>query len=321
MANNRDGSKVRCSFCGKTQDQVRRMVAGPNAYICNECVLICQEIVSDDVESVGAHGEIEIKKPQEIKDVLDQYVVGQEAAKKALSVAVYNHYKRIRFMNGKKNDVELQKSNIVMLGPTGCGKTYLAQTLAKILNVPFAIADATSLTEAGYVGEDVENILLRLIQAPITTSSTLSAASSTSTRSTRSPASRRTVDHPRRQRRGRTAGAFKDHRGYGPVRSTAGWTQTSAAGVHPDRHHEHPVHLWRRVRRHRQDHREAPNCPAPTLGFGAEIREPVKRTDEELIAGHSEGSGEVWTDPRIGWPNPMCLASLQIPRRGALSRS
>ena len=155
MANNRDGSKVRCSFCGKTQDQVRRMVAGPNAYICNECVLICQEIVSDDVESVGAHGEIEIKKPQEIKDVLDQYVVGQEAAKKALSVAVYNHYKRIRFMNGKKNDVELQKSNIVMLGPTGCGKTYLAQTLAKILNVPFAIGD---------VGEDVENILLRLIQ-------------------------------------------------------------------------------------------------------------------------------------------------------------
>ena len=164
MANNRDGSKVRCSFCGKTQDQVRRMVAGPNAYICNECVLICQEIVSDDVESVGAHGEIEIKRPQEIKDVLDQYVVGQEAAKKALSVAVYNHYKRIRFMNGKKNDVELQKSNIVMLGPTGCGKTYLAQTLAKILNVPFAIGDATSLTEAGYVGEDVENILLRLIQ-------------------------------------------------------------------------------------------------------------------------------------------------------------
>ena len=165
MANNRDdNNKVHCSFCGKSQDQVRRIVAGPNAYICNECVLLCQEIVSDDVESVGAHGEIEIKKPQEIKEVLDQYIVGQEAAKKALSVAVYNHYKRIRFMGNKKSDVELQKSNIVMLGPTGCGKTYLAQTLAKILNVPFAIGDATSLTEAGYVGEDVENILLRLIQ-------------------------------------------------------------------------------------------------------------------------------------------------------------
>ena len=167
MANKEDfnnGNPIRCSFCGKTQDQVRRLVAGPNAYICNECILLCQEIVSDDVDSVNACGEIEIKTPQEIKEVLDQYVVGQEAAKRALCVAVYNHYKRIRFMDNKKNDVELQKSNIVMLGPTGCGKTYLAQTLAKILNVPFAIGDATSLTEAGYVGEDVENILLRLIQ-------------------------------------------------------------------------------------------------------------------------------------------------------------
>ena len=164
---NKDDFKrmVRCSFCGKTQDQVRRLVSGPNnTYICNECVLLCQEIVSDDVESVGRSGEIEIKRPQEIKDILDQYVVGQEQAKKALCVAVYNHYKRIRCMGNKKSDVELQKSNIVMLGPTGCGKTYLAQTLAKILNVPFAIGDATSLTEAGYVGEDVENILLRLIQ-------------------------------------------------------------------------------------------------------------------------------------------------------------
>ena len=167
MANkdNFDKQRVRCSFCGKTQDQVRRLVAGPNAYICNECILLCQEIISDDVDSVNSSGEIEIKTPQEIKDVLDQYVVGQEEAKKALCVAVYNHYKRIRYMRDpKKSDVELQKSNIVMLGPTGCGKTYLAQTLAKILNVPFAIADATSLTEAGYVGEDVENILLRLIQ-------------------------------------------------------------------------------------------------------------------------------------------------------------
>jgi ATP-dependent Clp protease ATP-binding subunit ClpX len=156
---------VRCSFCGKTQDQVRKLVSGPNnTYICNECVLLCNEIVSDDVESIGRAGELEIKKPQEIKEILDQYVVGQEQAKKALSVAVYNHYKRIQCMGNKKSDVELQKSNIVMLGPTGCGKTYLAQTLAKILNVPFAIGDATSLTEAGYVGEDVENILLRLIQ-------------------------------------------------------------------------------------------------------------------------------------------------------------
>ena len=163
--NNNNNNRIRCSFCGKTQDQVRRIVAGPNAYICNECVLLCQEIVSDDVDTVSSRGELEIKRPAEIKEILDQYVVGQDAAKKALCVAVYNHYKRIQHMQaGNKADVELQKSNIVMLGPTGCGKTYLAQTLAKILNVPFAIGDATSLTEAGYVGEDVENILLRLIQ-------------------------------------------------------------------------------------------------------------------------------------------------------------
>ena len=167
MANSRDNIKkqVRCSFCGKTADHVRRMISGPNnTFICNECVLLCNEIVSDDVESIGGAGEPQIKTPREIKEILDQYVVGQEQAKKALSVAVYNHYKRIRCMGNKKSDVELQKSNIVMLGPTGCGKTYLAQTLAKILNVPFAIGDATSLTEAGYVGEDVENVLLRLIQ-------------------------------------------------------------------------------------------------------------------------------------------------------------
>ena len=164
--NNNNRRTVRCSFCGKTQDQVRKLVSGPNnTYICNECVLLCNEIVSDDVESIGMTGNLEIKKPAEIKEILDQYVVGQDSAKKALAVAVYNHYKRIQCMGNRKSDVELQKSNIVMLGPTGCGKTYLAQTLAKILDVPFAVADATSLTEAGYVGDDVENILLKLIQA------------------------------------------------------------------------------------------------------------------------------------------------------------
>jgi ATP-dependent Clp protease ATP-binding subunit ClpX len=154
---------VKCSFCGKAHDQVRRIVAGPGVYICDECVLLCQEIVADDVDMISERGAMTLKKPSEIKEVLDQYVVGQEYAKKALSVAVYNHYKRIGHPT-RKGDVELAKSNVVMMGPTGCGKTYLAQTLAKILNVPFAIGDATSLTEAGYVGEDVENILLRLIQ-------------------------------------------------------------------------------------------------------------------------------------------------------------
>lgn len=153
----------RCSFCGKTSEQVRRMVAGPNVQICSECILLCQEIISDDFNAGVSISSAEIPRPREIKEVLDQYVIGQEDAKRALSVAVYNHYKRIDAAPAT-GDVELQKSNILMVGPTGCGKTFLAQTLAKLLRVPFAIADATSLTEAGYVGEDVENILLRLIQ-------------------------------------------------------------------------------------------------------------------------------------------------------------
>lgn len=158
---------IRCSFCGKAEGQVRRMIAGPSGlYICDECVDLCKEIIDEEDEYSGSGNsdmDIKLMPPKEIKKVLDEYVIGQEDAKKALSVAVYNHYKRV--LNGKKSDVELQKSNILMLGPTGSGKTLLAQTLARILNVPFAITDATNLTEAGYVGEDVENILLRLIQA------------------------------------------------------------------------------------------------------------------------------------------------------------
>ena len=166
------GEKIRCSFCGRTEGQVRKMISGPSgAFICDECVDICMEIIEeemmeeDDREVVedNAAQEINLLKPEEMKAFLDEYVIGQDIAKKVLSVAVYNHYKKI--LAGPNLDVELQKSNILMLGPTGSGKTYLAQTLARILNVPFAIADATTLTEAGYVGEDVENILLKIIQA------------------------------------------------------------------------------------------------------------------------------------------------------------
>ena len=155
---------ARCSFCDKTQDQVRRIIAGNGVYICDECIALCQEIIADDLGSAPSQEPQNLPKPTEIKAVLDEYVVGQDKAKRALAVAVYNLYKRINAPK-KRGEVELQKSNIVMVGPTGCGKTFLAQSLAKILKVPFAIADATSLTEAGYVGEDVENILLRLIQA------------------------------------------------------------------------------------------------------------------------------------------------------------
>ncbi|HOB48590.1 MAG TPA: AAA family ATPase, partial [Mycobacterium sp.] len=162
------GDLLKCSFCGKSQKQVKKLIAGPGVYICDECIDLCNEIIEEELADGDDVKLDELPKPAEIRDFLENYVIGQDTAKRTLAVAVYNHYKRIQA--GEKRDsrsepVELAKSNILMLGPTGCGKTYLAQTLAKMLNVPFAIADATALTEAGYVGEDVENILLKLIQA------------------------------------------------------------------------------------------------------------------------------------------------------------
>jgi ATP-dependent Clp protease ATP-binding subunit ClpX len=159
-----DSDLLKCSFCGKSQKQVKKLIAGPGVYICDECIDLCNEIIEEELAETSELKVEELPKPVEIYEFLNDYVIGQEQAKKVLSVAVYNHYKRIR-VGAIADDVELQKSNIVLIGPTGCGKTYLAQTLAKMLNVPFAIADATALTEAGYVGEDVENILLKLIQA------------------------------------------------------------------------------------------------------------------------------------------------------------
>ena len=163
MAKYEDRKQLKCSFCGKSQDQVKRLIAGPGVYICDECIDLCSDIIQDEFEDNVELDTTALPKPREIKSYLDQYVIGQDRAKKALSVAVYNHYKRVK-ANMIDDDIELQKSNILLLGPTGSGKTLLAQTLAKFLNVPFAIADATTLTEAGYVGEDVENILLKLIQ-------------------------------------------------------------------------------------------------------------------------------------------------------------
>ncbi len=165
MSKYEDKRQLKCSFCGKNQDQVRRLIAGPNVYICDECVELCDEIIQEEMEDIVEDSSISLPKPKEMMEILNDYVIGQEKAKKSLSVAVYNHYKRIGGKKSISKDVEIQKSNVLLLGPTGSGKTLLAQTLAKTLNVPFAMADATSLTEAGYVGEDVENILLKLIQA------------------------------------------------------------------------------------------------------------------------------------------------------------
>ncbi len=162
---NEDGKLLYCSFCGKSQHEVRKLIAGPSVFICDECVELCNDIIREELEDVGETGHDKLPKPQEIKGILDEYVIGQQRAKKVLSVAVYNHYKRLDDRAGdRKDDIELAKSNILLIGPTGCGKTLLAETLARLLNVPFTIADATTLTEAGYVGEDVENIIQKLLQ-------------------------------------------------------------------------------------------------------------------------------------------------------------
>jgi len=161
-----DGKLLYCSFCGKSQHEVRKLIAGPSVFICDECVELCNDIIREELEDTGDTGREKLPKPMEINEVLDEYVIGQSRAKKVLAVAVYNHYKRLndRLDERSKDDIELAKSNILLIGPTGCGKTLLAETLARLLNVPFTIADATTLTEAGYVGEDVENIIQKLLQ-------------------------------------------------------------------------------------------------------------------------------------------------------------
>src|SRR3989337_1248781 len=230
MARTRETNGVlKCSFCGKSQNDLRKLMAGPTVYICDECIELCNDIIAEEWEEEKSREIRRLPKPAEIKNVLDQYVVGQERAKKILAVAVHNHYKRIE-AGGEVGEVELQKSNILLIGPTGSGKTLLAQTLARMLRVPFTIADATTLTEAGYVGEDVENIILRLLQS---------------------------ADYDVEPAgRGGPAGPPENPGGHRGQRPAPGRAQAPPPGVHPGGHDGRALRLRRRLRGARQDHRE-----------------------------------------------------------------
>ena len=251
---------LRCSFCNKDQNDVRKLIAGPTVFICDECVEVCNDIIADDNRFENRGTRSSLPTPQEIKKFLDEYVIGQERTKKKLAVAVYNHYKRIEIQKQprSRNDIELTKSNILLIGPTGTGKTLLAQTLAKLLSVPFTIVDATTLTEAGYVGEDVENIILKLLQAAGGDIEKCQQGIiyidevDKICRKDENPSITRDVSGE-----GVQQALLEDSRRHRRQRAAAGRPQASAPGILPGRHHQHPVHLRRCVRRPRQSRSSA----------------------------------------------------------------